>query len=90
MDVDGLRDDLAKFADSVNRQGDAVSRLLLEHNTEFVKLWDDSASLRDDLHALANRVESLFQAMATSADLDDLRLEVRDALTTPFDPPEAA
>ena len=37
---------------------------------EIAKLWDGNAELRDDLHAVANRVESLTRAlMASPADV---------------------
>ena len=100
-DFDGIREDLAKFAESVTRQSDATSRLLLDHNTEFVRLWDDVAALRDELHdglaALANRIGNVIDCLpdtATLTDLDNLRAEmlgrIAEATATPFDPERPA
>lgn len=58
-----------------------------EANVEaHAELWQDIANLRDDLHAVVRRVESVAQAMATRADIDDVRLEMIDRTS----PSEAA
>lgn len=50
----------------VGQRTDAtLGQWLKEASSEIVKLWDDRAELRDELHALANRVESLTRAVTT-------------------------
>jgi ABC-type transporter Mla subunit MlaD len=100
-DFEDIRDELAKFAGAVDRQGDATARLLLAHNGELAKLWDEIAALRDtfleDVRALSNRIESAMREPLTDYalqnDLDSLRSEMLDriaeATATPFDPPAA-
>ena len=92
---DDVRDDLAKFAESVNRQGDAVSRLLMAHNGELAKIWDEIAALRDafldDVRALSNRIEAVSKQLdregdniaasfALRSDVGDLRAEMLDRI----------
>lgn len=103
--ADGMRDDieraasgdmaaviaeLDKLGQAFQGHSDVSARLLLNHNTEFVRVWDDIAAVRDDLHAVANRLENATQAMATTADIEDAKAELRDvvaeATATPFDP----
>jgi hypothetical protein len=80
--LDALRRDLDSYNDTVAR--------FVSSTAESFAVHDGLVSeLRDDLHGVANRVESLTQAAATRADLDDLRLEVLEATATPFNLPEA-
>lgn len=95
---DDVRDDLAKFAESVNSYTAASSRLMNAHNDEFVRVWAEIEDLRDavldDVRALSNRIESVANAplgdVALLADVDSLRAELLDviaeATATPFDP----
>ena len=68
----GLADSLESYHETVNRLVDAVDQ-------SFARQERLTAELRDDLHAVVNRVENLAQAAALRSDLDDLRLEVLDA-----------
>jgi methyl-accepting chemotaxis protein len=101
-DFEDIRDELAKFAGAVDRQGDATARLLLAHNGELAKLWDEIAALRDafldDVRALSNRIEAAMKEPLTDYalqnDLDSLRSEmhaaIAEATATPFDPERPA
>jgi len=58
-DYDDLRSDLheavaamSSYAAAVNRKEDAVT-------VELERLWSDNAALRDEVHAVANRLEAL-------------------------------
>ena len=42
----------------------SVEQLMAKH----LELWQDNADLRDELHALANRVEKLTQAVVATSD----------------------
>jgi len=103
-DFEAIRDDLSKFAAAVANQGDAVSRLLVAHTTEFEKVWDEVSDQGDEIVALSNRIQGVTNIAVTEADLrdhteavwsmvadalDDLRAEVLEATATPFNPPEA-
>ena len=55
-DIQALGRSLEHYADAVNRHAAAAT-------TEITKLWDEQAELRDELHALANRVEALTRAV---------------------------
>jgi hypothetical protein len=71
-EYEALRSDMAdlggamsSYAGSVNRHADAVA-------AEFARLWADNAELRDELHAVSNRVEALTRAvMADPAEVAD-------------------
>lgn len=74
----------------------AIADLGDTQNRAINALFDAVADHGDAILALSNRIEgtvqhgkALAEVMATRADLDDLRLEVREATATPFDPPEA-
>lgn len=87
MTLTDLLDALKRDLDSYN---DTVARFVSSTAATFDLHDGMVAELRDDLYAVANRLESATQAMATRSDLDDLRLEVREATATPFDLPPAA
>jgi cytochrome c556 len=88
-DFDSLREDIERaFAASTDRH-DAVVRLIQEHGRAIAKCWDEQAELRDDIYAVANRLEKLTAfvtsnpaevaaAIVTDANRQTLR-EVRDA-----------
>ena len=63
-DFDSLREDIAGIFDSVVRHSEAQNRLHDAVLVQVDRLWQDNAELRDELHALANRVESLTRAVA--------------------------
>jgi len=63
-DIQALGKSLEHYADAVQRHSEVVT-------VEITKLWGDVAELRDELHALANRVESLTQSAATKQDLSN-------------------
>ena len=71
-DFDSLREDFARTFEAIGRQGDAVARFCDAATDENGRQWQAIADLRDDLHALANRVESLTRAvMADPHDVAD-------------------
>lgn len=69
---DDLRADLAGVLDGFQ----VLSKTQLQLNDAFAdeldKLWQDNAALRDEVHALANRLEALTQSAATKSDLSNL------------------
>ena len=93
-DMESVLGELGKLAESITRHADAQNRLLLGHSGEIAAIWEEIADLRDEHHsdisALSNRLHAFGDAAAMRSDLDDLRLEVMEAVSTPFDPPEAA
>jgi len=64
-DFESLREDIAGAAAAIDRYSEATTSHLLEQSRQIDKLWLDNAALRDELHALANRVESLTRARLT-------------------------
>jgi len=60
-----LERDLLSIMDSVNEWGKTTNRYAAAVNEQVAKLWEDNAELRDELHALANRVEALTRARLT-------------------------
>lgn len=67
----GMADALDHYTDAVNRLAHTFDRTVSE--------------LRDDLHAVVTRVESIADAYARRSELDDLRAELRELTATPFD-----
>ncbi len=61
-DFQELQRDILHVMDSVNEWGRVTERYSAAVNDAVAKLWQDNAELRDELHALANRVESLTRA----------------------------
>ena len=59
-DIQALGKSLEHYADAVQRHSEVVT-------VEITKLWGDVAELRDELHALANRVEALTRAVGRDA-----------------------
>ena len=66
-DFDSLREDLHALAVGVDNYAGAVNRHVKAADAEISRLWDDNAELRDELHALANRVEALTRALPRGA-----------------------
>lgn len=62
---DDLREDFAAAFKAVEAQGETTTRAIASIFEEQRKLWADNASLRDELHAVANRVETLTRARLT-------------------------
>ena len=58
-DFDSLHEDLTEFGKALNRRHDVTVSHLLEQSRQIDKLWDDNAELRDEINALANRLEAL-------------------------------
>ncbi len=61
-EFESLRDDIAAIAKSLDGYSSTAVHHLLEQSTQIDRLWADNAELRDELHALANRVETLTRA----------------------------
>lgn len=81
-DIQWLEDALGELKDSQAHYADSVTRFVLATHQDSRQLWDEIADLRDDLHAVSNRVESLMRAvMADPKDVADaiLRAERGDA-----------
>ena len=62
-DFDSLREDFARTFEAIERQTAAQTRFAELVTDDNGRQWQAIADLRDDLHALANRVESLTQAV---------------------------
>ena len=60
-----LRDDIAGIEAAFNRYHHSAQSHLLEQSRQIDKLWEDNAALREEVHAVANRVESLTRAALT-------------------------
>jgi len=65
-DFDSLREDLPEYVGSILKAlesqrdlNEAWTRLFEAYSDEIASLWKDNAALRDDVHAVANRVEAL-------------------------------
>ena len=71
-DFDSLREDVPEYVGSILKAlesqrdlNEAWTRLFEAYSDEIASLWKDNAALRDELHAVANRVESLTRARLT-------------------------
>lgn len=58
-----LQDAILTAMDAVIANGKAVNRYADVVNEQVAQLWADNAELRDELHAVANRVESLTRGL---------------------------
>jgi hypothetical protein len=65
-EYESLRNDLDGIAKGLEHYSDTAVRHLLEQSTQIDRLWADQAELRDELLAVANRVENLTIAVTTS------------------------
>ena len=68
-DIQALGKSLEHYADAVQRHSEVVT-------VEITKLWGDVADLRDELHALANRIESVARVANGSGDARDLEAKL--------------
>lgn len=66
LQYDSLHDGIVRTFDAISRQGEAQQRLNESLSEEVARLWADNAELRDELHAVANRLENLTRAVTTS------------------------
>jgi hypothetical protein len=64
-EYESLRNDLDGIAGSMERYAGAVSMFTEAATSEIKRLWADNAELRDDLHAVSNRLEALTRALTT-------------------------
>jgi len=64
-EYESLREDMAGMATAVGNYHALVRGHLLEQSRQIDKLWKDNAALRDELHAVANRLESLTRYATT-------------------------
>jgi dynactin complex subunit len=64
-EYEALREDIGHVASALASYSETAVSHLLEQSRQIDKLWTDNAALRDDLHALANRVETLTRARLT-------------------------
>lgn len=65
-EYEALRNDLDGIAKGLEHYSDTAVRHLLEQSTQIDRLWADNAALRDELHAVANRLENLTRAIVTA------------------------
>jgi hypothetical protein len=65
-EYESLREDIAGLGEAVERAMEAQNRLTDAHGTEIERLWADNTALREDVHAVANRLEALTRAITTS------------------------
>jgi len=84
-DFGSLREDvpayvgpILKALESQRDLNEAWTRLFEAYSDEIASLWKDNAALRDELHAVANRVESLTRARLTEP------AEVAEAMVQPY------
>ncbi len=64
---DDLRGDIVGVLTSLKDMSAAQQKLDEAMAVEIDRLWKDNADLRDELHAVANRVETLTRAMMIDA-----------------------
>ena len=64
-DFDSLRGDFAAAFEAIEHSGEATTRAIASIFEEQRRLWADNAELRDELHAVANRLENLTRAITT-------------------------
>jgi Tfp pilus assembly protein PilE len=64
-EYEAIRSDLDALASSMERYAAAVGTYTEAASGEIQRLWADNAELRDELHAVANRVETLTRARLT-------------------------
>lgn len=62
---DDLRGDFAAAFQAIEHSGEATTRAIASIFEEQRRLWADNAELRDELHAVANRLENLTRAITT-------------------------
>jgi hypothetical protein len=73
-----LREDVALVAKSLDGYSSLVVNHLLEQSTQIDRLWADNAELRDELHAVANRLQNL-TAFVTASPAEVAAAIVTDA-----------
>jgi hypothetical protein len=64
-EYESLRNDLEQIAVMLGNYSSTVNRYVVAVDEDSRRLWDDNAALRDELHAVANRVENLTRALTT-------------------------
>ena len=64
-EFDTLLETLLRSEQSQNAHNAAVGRYCDENTRQHAELWSDIGELRDDLHALANRLEALTSFVVT-------------------------
>jgi hypothetical protein len=62
---DDLHDDIMGVIQSMAAAHEAQQRLDVAMSREIDRLWADNAALRDELHAVSNRLENLTRAVTT-------------------------
>jgi uncharacterized protein YfcZ (UPF0381/DUF406 family) len=64
-EYEGLRSEIMTVMDSLNEYGRTVNRYMAVVNDQVTALWADNAELRDEINAVANRLENLTRAVTT-------------------------
>ena len=65
-EYESLRSEIERMGSSYGNYAAAVDRYAEVVNGQVAGLWADNAELRDELHAVANRLENLTRAITTS------------------------
>lgn len=71
MSTPGRLDLFSDVLEAIQAQRDlsvTLIRAIESITAKHLELWQDNADLRDELHALANRVESLTRVVASRTD----------------------
>jgi hypothetical protein len=63
---DDLRGDIMGVLQSMSAAHNAQQKLDEAMAADIQRLWADNAALRDELHAVSNRLENLTRAVTTS------------------------
>jgi hypothetical protein len=77
-EYESLRHDIGAVAKAVDDYSDVAIRHLLDQSTQIDRLWADNAELRDELHAVANRLQNL-TAFVTASPAEVAAAIVTDA-----------
>jgi uncharacterized coiled-coil protein SlyX len=64
-EYEALRTEIERMGTSYVAYASAVDRYAEVVNEQVAALWADNAELRDELHAVANRLENLTRAITT-------------------------
>jgi uncharacterized protein YaaN involved in tellurite resistance len=65
-EYESLRTEIERMATSYVAYAEAVDRYAAVVNEQVAALWADNAELRDELHAVSNRLENLTRYIVTA------------------------
>src|SRR5258707_3737064 len=64
-EYEALREDIAATLEAITHAGDTNRRAWTANVDDHTQIWGDIGELRDELHAVANRLENLTRAVTT-------------------------